>query len=143
MWKYFTEEAREAIYYAEQATIEERTKCVEAHHLLIGVLAVNDDEVNRVLVHFSSNVQFIREQVRRTVGPPLAAETTGEISLSSQGKKVLDNMYDEARLAQSGKMIKPIFIFLALIQGDHLAGKVLRELGFDIIEARDCLQLKQ
>jgi hypothetical protein len=40
-------------------------------------------------------------------------------------------------------MIKPIFILLALIEGDHLAGKVLHELGFDAVGARDFVQLNQ
>jgi ATP-dependent Clp protease ATP-binding subunit ClpA len=143
MWKYFTEEAREAIYYAEQASTAEHSTSVEAHHLLIGVLTVNDEEVNRLLLHFSSNEKLIRECLRNRVGPPFTAETQGEKSLSFQGKRVIDKMYDEARLFKSTKMIKPIFILLALIEGDHLAGEVLHELGFDIVGARDFVRLNQ
>lgn len=135
MFERYTEDARRAIFYAGFEAIHLGSSYVETEHLLLGLLRVNPDDVNRFAI---SEVAYasIRDQivahtlicgaVPKNMEPPLSDESKNALSFAAQEADALGHQH-----------IGTEHILLGLLhKQDSLAARILRERGAEIERMR-------
>jgi ATP-dependent Clp protease ATP-binding subunit ClpA len=131
----YTEEARCAVFYAGFEAVDLGSSYVETEHLLLGLMRVNPDDVNRFAI---SEVAYasIRDQivahtricgaVPKNIEPPLSDETKNALSFATKEADALGHQHTGTEHLLLG----------LLLMHDSLAARILRERGAEIERMR-------
>lgn len=142
MWQRFTERARRVVFFAQEEAGRLGTNHVCTEHLLLGLVREQDAVAPRLLDKMGFSLGRIRSEVERQAarGDNKLGQDT---ELTSQGKRVIDLAYDEAKQLNNN-YIGTEHLLLGLIrEGEGLAGRVLAKLGVDLEQTRRAVQQLQ
>lgn len=135
MWQRFTENARKAVFYAQEEAQRLGEGYVSTEHLLLGLLRLPECSAVKVLVGLGVDPDVVRQ---RTV--ELCAQNhhkpDHDMTLTPRAKRVIDLAYDEARHFDHN-YIGTEHLLLGLIrEGDGLAGRVLTGMKVELEAVR-------
>jgi hypothetical protein len=109
---------------------------VGTEHVLLGLLTLENGTVPDVLHRMGVNPEEVRKQVEKTISPFSSGRGTTHLPLTPRANKALRIAAREARACKQA-CISAEHIFLGLLlEGDGLAGRVLKNLGVNIQRAR-------
>jgi ornithine carbamoyltransferase len=142
MWMRFSEEARRAVFYANEEAQRLGETYVSTEHLLLGLLRQTDSVGARVLERLGLSLNQVRAEVERRV-PRGEGRVGAETQLTPRAKRVIDLAFDEARLLHSD-CIGSEHLLLGLIREEGgLASRVLAQLGVTLERARETVKTLQ
>jgi RimJ/RimL family protein N-acetyltransferase len=138
MWQRFTENARKAIFHAQEEAQRHGEGYVSTEHVLIGILRITDCVAYRVLVQLGASPSRIEEEVESQM--PSDDATPGKnMSLTPRAKRVIDLAYDEARNLDSDDIGTEHLLLGLIREGQGLAGRVLERLGVRLDPTRSAI----
>lgn len=138
MWHRFTEEARKAVFYAQEEATRFSQGYVSTEHLLLGLAREGDTGASRVFEKLGVSVTRIRAEVEKKLEPASSGPNRG-MTLTSRAKLAIDNAHTYAK-ALTHKYISTEHLLLGLIHDkEGLAGEVLIQLGVDFETAQSAV----
>jgi ATP-dependent Clp protease ATP-binding subunit ClpA len=134
VWQRFNDEARKAVFLAQEAAQRFGEGHVTTEHVLLGLIK-DDCAATAVLALLEVGTERVRQEVERQLprGEPRLDE---DLLLTPRAKRVIDLAIMESRLLEDN-YIGTGHLLLGLVrEGDGLAGRVLAKLGIDLTSAR-------
>jgi len=127
----YTEGARRVIFFVRYATSEFGVECIEAEHLLLGLLREDESLVKRFLAQGDS-IEAIRKQIENeTVRNEESIGVSVDLPLSQESKRILAYAAEESERLSLGQ-IGTIHLLLGLLRVENcLAARILRQHGLD------------
>ncbi len=103
---------------------------VGTEHVLLGLLALDEGVIRNVFKRIGVDREGVRREIKNWVSVFPPSKITGPLPLTPRVKKSLYLAAREARVCQNAR-VGPEHILLGLVlEGDGVAGRVLRDLGF-------------
>ena len=134
MWQRFSENARKAVFYAQEEAQRFGEGYVSTEHLLLGLMRDRNNNASRVLEHCGMSIENIRSEVERHL--PRGKFEPKNMTLTPRAKRVIDLAYSNARLL-GHKYIGTEHLLLGLVdEGDGLAGRILEKYGAELSSLR-------
>jgi len=135
----FTEEARQVVVVAAEEARRLGHNYIGTEHLLLGLLHDGEGIAGAVLRSVGLEIEAVREQITRIVGPGEQEPSGQQIPFTPRAKKVLELALREA-LALHGDFIDTEHLLLGLIrEGDGVAARVLIERGVGLEALRSAV----
>lgn len=135
MWQRFTENARKAVFAAQEEAQRLNEGYVSTEHLLLGLVKSHGDDLKDLFNYLNVSTTRIRAEIEKAL-PRNEARSTQDMSLTPRAKRAIDLAYDEVR-AMNASYLNDTHLFLGLIrEGDGLAGRVLAKLGIELEKCR-------
>ena len=151
MWQRFSENASRIVFYGQQQAARFGVITVGTEHLLLGLLQQAEsatvwppapidrieagDAAGFILREIGAEITALRTEVERLVTIGTLVPTT-DMTLSPEGKKVIDLAFEEARLLRHA-YIGPEHLLLGLVREENgIAGRVLRQSGVGLEAVR-------
>jgi len=97
MWTKFTEQARRAIFKAQEAADRCETNVVGIEHLLVGVLDEDDTIAARLLADLGYSIGEVRQGVESILRRGAGRAPGETMNLGASAKRAIDHAYNEAR----------------------------------------------
>jgi ATP-dependent Clp protease ATP-binding subunit ClpC len=136
MFERFTDNARRAVSFAKNEAADVGATEIESQHLLMGIITADRRNIESLIG--KSFVDLIQEQVllknRKT-----ASTATGEIPLSSEGKRILSGARDQADSLGSSTIGSEHLLLGVLTEPKSRGGKILKQHGLDLGQLRQKL----
>lgn len=142
MWQRFTEEARIAVYAAQQAAQEAGSSQVEPEHLLLGLLAEEQSVAVRVLAALGVEAARLRSETERAM-PSSVPGPTGDMTISLLGKTMIDLACEEARGLGNGHIGTEHLLLAGIGLTESVAGRACATLGLELENARLAVEALQ
>ena len=125
----FTPGARWTLELARQEAPRLHHGFVGTEHVLLGLLALEEGVVPNVLKRMGVDRESVRQQIEKWVSAFPSSKMPAELPYTPRVRKSLRLAAAEAKVArQAGVGAEHIFLGL-LLEGDGVAGRVLRDLG--------------
>jgi ATP-dependent Clp protease ATP-binding subunit ClpC len=139
MFERYTEKARRVIFFARYEASQFGSPYIETEHLLLGILREDKSLTNRFL-HSHSSVESIRHQIEAHTPVREKIETSVDLPLTNEGKRVLAYAAEEAeRLGH--KHIGTEHLLLGLLREEKcFAAEILNERGVKLNKIRKDLE---
>jgi len=136
MFEKFTERGRKVIIYAKEEAERRQNDYLGTEHLLLGLIREQDGLPVVVLKKMGLSIEEVRIEVERNLPVGTNLLTFGDIPFTPRAKKVLELAVEEARLL-GHNYIGSEHLLLGLVREDEgIGGKVLRNLGANLLGAR-------
>jgi RNA polymerase sigma factor (sigma-70 family) len=133
----WTEQARRAVAFAQEAAASFGEDYVGTEHLLLGLVQEGDNTGARVLHALGVSAERVRTELERQM--TRSAGGQGRV-LTPRARRAIDLAHEEAQ-AMGCDYIGTEHLLLGLVQeGDGLAARVLTELGIDLERTRREIQ---
>ena len=130
MFERFTERARQVVVLAQEEARALRHDYIGTEHILLGLLREEEGLAARVLASLDVNVEEVRAQVARIVGPGEDV-ATGQVPFTPRAKRVLELSLREA-IALGHGYIGTEHVLLGLVrENDGVAARILLDFGLD------------
>jgi ATP-dependent Clp protease ATP-binding subunit ClpC len=128
MFDVFSTTARSSVTQAHQEARSRGNDYIGTEHLLLGVLAVDDDPVSTTLQAFNLTREAIRSRVEDSIGPE-ADPTPGHIPFSPAAKSALERSRYDAEV-RGEHVVEPAHILAAVLaEDDSAAAHAVASLG--------------
>lgn len=139
MFERYTEKARRVIFFARYEASQFGSPHIETEHLLLGILREDKSLTNRFLLSHSS-IETIRHQIEARTPVREKIETSVDLPLTNEGKRVLAYAAEEAeRLGH--KHIGTEHLLLGLLREEKcFATEILKERGVKLEQVRADLE---
>ncbi len=134
-WQHFTDKAKRAVFFAQEAAERFGENSVSPEHLLLGLLCEEESVALRVLERLGVPKARARETVEKVV-PKGAGRTKEDITLDPRARKVMDLTYDEMRLMGNQHVGTEHLLLGILREADGPGARALAGLGVDLAAAR-------
>ena len=142
MWQRFTERARAAVFYAQEAAGSVGDSYVDTEHLLLGVIRDESTVAVRMLMRMGVTAEQIRSKIELQA-PPEPAHLGADMQITPRTKRAIDLAYEEAKRI-SDNYIGSEHLLLGLIREEEgVAGRVLAEAGVDLDRTREQIEALQ
>ncbi|RYG43928.1 NDP-hexose 4-ketoreductase, partial [bacterium] len=128
MWQRFSESARKAIFYAQEESTRQGHNAIIPDHLLLGLLVEEDTLAFRTLTALGVDIDAVRNEVRRRMKPEQGL-ASADMTLTLEGKKVIDLAYREAQALNNNYVGTEHMLLGVLSQGKSEGAEVLTGLG--------------
>lgn len=136
MFEKFTDRGRKIIVYAKEEAERRNNDYLGTEHLLLAILREEDNVPITILKKMGLSIEEVRFEVEKSLPVGSNLMTFGEIPFTPRAKKVLELAIEEARLL-GHNYIGSEHLLLGLIRDDDgIAGKILRNLGANLLGAR-------
>ena len=133
----FTPSARQTLELARTEAPRLHHNFVGTEHVLLGLLTLENGVVPNVLKRMSVNREGLRKQVEQWVSIFPSSNVTGSLPYTPRVRKALRFAIREAKTFNHA-CVGAEHIFLGLLlEGDGVAGRVLKNLGINIQTARE------
>jgi hypothetical protein len=109
---------------------------VGTEHLLLGLIKLGQGTGVTVLRNMGLDLETVRQEVEMMVGTGPDAGTTGNIPYTPRVKKILALAAKQARELNHGYLGTQHILLGMIIEGDGVAGRVLKNLGVEIEKTR-------
>jgi ATP-dependent Clp protease ATP-binding subunit ClpC len=135
MWARFSDDARRAIFYAQEEAARLGESFVSTEHLLLALTRDSESAAARVLQQLGVIPQQLRFEVERRVsqGP---SKVWQETQLTPRAKRVIDLAYEEARHFNDDYVGTEHLLLGLIREAEGLAGQILKAKGIDLERAR-------
>lgn len=122
----YTDEARQALFFARDSVTESGGAVLLPAHVLLGLLRANSACVQR-FAGSDGSADAVRTEILQGMVKAESVPTSAEIPFSHDARRVLRTAGDEA--SRTGGSVHAGHLLLALLREDGLAGDVLRRKG--------------
>jgi len=139
MWARFSDDARRAIFYAQEEAARLGESFVSTEHLLLALTRDSESAAARVLQQLGVIPQQLRFEVERRVsqGP---GKVWQETQLTPRAKRVIDLAYEEARHFNDDYVGTEHLLLGLIREAEGLAGQILKAKGIDLERTRIAVQ---
>jgi ornithine carbamoyltransferase len=139
MWARFSDDARRAIFYAQEEAARLGESFVSTEHLLLALTRDSESPAARVLQQLGVIPQQLRFEVERRVsqGP---GKVWQETQLTPRAKRVIDLAYEEARHFNDDYVGTEHLLLGLIREAEGLAGQILKAKGIDLERTRIAVQ---
>ncbi len=138
MWQRFTEAARKAVFYAQEAAVACGNDYVCTEHLLLGLCRDDDSTAGKAVALMGGSWSQIKAEVEKQL-PEETSQPAQGMTLTPRAKRVIDLAYDQAK-ALGNNYIGTEHLLLGLVrEGDGLAGRVLAKVGISLEAVRKAI----
>jgi ornithine carbamoyltransferase len=139
MWARFSDDARRAIFYAQEEAARLGESFVSTEHLLLALTRDSESAAARVLQQLGVIPQQLRFEVERRVsqGP---SKVWQETQLTPRAKRVIDLAYEEARHFNDDYVGTEHLLLGLIREAEGLAGQILKAKGIDLERTRIAVQ---
>jgi hypothetical protein len=132
----FTPRAQQALALAREEAERFNHNFIGTEHLLLGIIKLGQGVAVNVLHTMGLDLQIVRMEVERQVGPGPGPTIVDSIPYTPRVKKVLALAAKEAR-ALNHTYVGTEHLLLGLLrEGDGVAGRVLKNLNIDVGKTR-------
>jgi Uma2 family endonuclease len=139
MFEHYTEKARRTIFFARYEASLFGSHCIEAEHLLLGILREDKALAHRFL-HSHAAVESIRKQIASHTAPREKVSTSLDLPLSQECKHALAYAAEEVERLNH-KFIETEHLLLGLLREEKcFAAQLLREQGVTLDSVREQVQ---
>ncbi|MBS1725611.1 MAG: hypothetical protein JST51_02740 [Armatimonadetes bacterium] len=143
-WDSFEEEARLAIWHAQETARKRGSSLVEANDLLLGVLAGGPNNACRVVeLGCGSEAPRVFEEIESRRSEEEVDFSPDEMGLDATGKCVVDRTFDEARQTGSETVGSEHLLAGIISAGDAAGVEVLLAHGLDLDKVRSLIRVLQ
>jgi ATP-dependent Clp protease ATP-binding subunit ClpA len=135
MFERFSNRARAVLVNAQEEARMLQHNFIGTEHLLLGVIAANDDLVVHALSSYDFTLEDVREKVAETIGPgdePLS----GPPPFTPRAKKVLELSLREAISMGDDHIGVPHILLAIMREGEGVGAQILVLLGVDYERTR-------
>jgi ATP-dependent Clp protease ATP-binding subunit ClpA len=130
MFERFTNKSRSVLVYAQDEARGLRHDFIGTEHLLLGVVAANDEAVVQALAGYDFTLEDVRTAVTAIVGPG-EEEIVGAPAFTPRAKKVLELSLREALALGHDHIGVPHILLAIMREGEGVGAMVLETLGVD------------
>lgn len=128
----FTDQAREAIYLAQEAAQELGHNYVGTEHLLLGLLREDSGVASKVLTANGVTAEKVTGLISQLISPNQMVQTAGNTGYTPSAAYVLDNSYREA-VRYKAPLIGTEHILISIFRkSDCAASRLLNTMGVSI-----------
>jgi hypothetical protein len=125
----FTDSARQTLELAGMEAPRLHHDFIGTEHVLLGMLSLENGVLRGVLKRMGVDPQDLRDHVEKLAGIFRSAKMSGRLPYTPRVKKALSLAAREAKACHS-PAVGPEHIFVGLlVEGDGIAGRVLKNLG--------------
>jgi ATP-dependent Clp protease ATP-binding subunit ClpC len=135
MFELYTEKARRAIFFARYEASVQGSPCIEAEHLLLGLMR-EDRQLFATLLSSGSNVVSLAEELRSNLPQQTPISTTVDLPFGHTAKRSLAYATEEADQLKN-REIGPGHLLLGLLREDSPASKFLVSRGVTLTSVRE------
>src|SRR6202521_1263812 len=136
MMNNFTPRAQQVLALASKEAERFNHNYVGTEHLLLGLITLGEGVAVNVLQRMGLDLERVRMEVEKHVGPPPETKMIGNIPYTPRVKKVLALAAKEAK-ALNHSYVGTEHILLGLLrEGEGVAARVLKSLDVDIEQTR-------
>jgi len=132
----FTPRAQQVLAFARLEADRLHHNFVGTEHLLLGMIVLGQGTAVAVLGKMGLDLETVRTEVKKQVGTGADREHSGSVSYTPRVKKVLALASKEARTLNHTYVGTEHILLGLLAEGDGVAGRVLKNLGVDIVTTR-------
>ena len=132
MFERYTEKSRKAIFFARYEASQCGSECIEAEHLLLGLLRTDQELTQRLLP--PGSIESIGKQIR-TSGQKISPAV--DLPLSKECKRVLEHGASEAT-RRNHQQIEPAHLLVGLLQEQNSAAAgIMLEHGLTLLRLEE------
>jgi ATP-dependent Clp protease ATP-binding subunit ClpC len=132
MFERYTEKARRVVFFARYEASQFGSPCIEAEHLLLGLLREDTALAGR-LSRSPLSPETLRKRIEEKSTPRKKVPPSIDLPLSSSSKSVLTHAAEEAERFQR-RHIGTEHLLLGLVREENtLAAKLLTDAGFNTL----------
>ncbi len=132
----FTPRAQQVLGLARKEADRLHNNFIGTEHLLLGIIALGQGTAVAVLGRMGINLETVRAEVKKCAEPASDQEKSGNIPYTPRVKKVLALAVKEARRLNHTYVGTEHILLGLLEEGDGLAGRILKNLGMDLVQTR-------
>lgn len=130
MFDRFSENAKRTIGHARQAALRQQTGCIDAEHILIGILGLPWSNAQQMLRTLDVDVSSLISALETML--PNGTDTSTTTPFSPAAKQCLELALAEAH-RRGDNHIGSQHLLMGVVRGDNDAAKVLARLGVDAV----------
>ena len=135
LWQRMTENARLAIFHAQEAALRHGEENISTEHLLLGLLSESSSLANRVLEAYAIDSKKVRTEVEAHL-VRRDRSSVEDLRLTPGGKRVIDLAHDES-LRMNDEHVGTEHLLLGLVrEADGLGGRILIAMGMELERTR-------
>ena len=137
MFELYTEQARQALFFARYEAFQLGSAFVETEHVLLGLLREEQSAIARVLATSRLSIEEVRREVEARTARRAVASESADVPYSDETRKVLEYSAQEAdRLLHDH--VGTEHLLLGLLREDRgVAAIILNEHGLRLAAVRD------
>jgi ATP-dependent Clp protease ATP-binding subunit ClpA len=136
MWNRFSEQAKQAIVFAQEEAAKLNDTAVSTEHLLLGVLRETDAEAARILKDMGVPLSRVKADIERRIVHGDSSTTAQKVQLMPRTKHVIELAYQESKLLRDDYIGTEHLLLGIICEGEGLAARILANLGITLAKAR-------
>jgi ATP-dependent Clp protease ATP-binding subunit ClpC len=139
----FTEKARRVMFFARYEASQFGAESIQSGHLLLGLLREAEKTSTQLLDRMGVQTSALRERLIAALTPRdkkiTPSSTSIDIPMEEEVKRILQHATSESAKLNH-KHVGAEHLLLGMLKEEHcLAGRLLREMGADLIAAKEIL----
>ena len=143
MFEKFTEKARRVMFFARYEASQFGAESIQSGHLLLGLLREAEKTSTQLLDRMGVQTSALRERLIAALTPRdkkiTPSSTSIDIPMEEEVKRILQHATSESAKLNH-KHVGAEHLLLGMLKEEHcLAGRLLREMGADLIAAKEIL----
>ncbi len=143
MFEKFTEKARRVMFFARYEASQFGAESIQSGHLLLGLLRESEKTSAQLLDRMGVQTSVLRERLVTALTPRdrkiTPSSTSIDIPMEEEVKRILQHATAESAKLNH-KHVGAEHLLLGMLKEDQcLAGRLLREMGADLISAKEIL----
>ena len=143
MFEKFTEKARRVMFFARYEASQFGAESIQSGHLLLGLLRESEKTSTQLLDRMGVQTNVLRERLIAALTPRdkkiTPSSTSIDIPMEEEVKRILQHATSESAKLNH-KHVGAEHLLLGMLKEDQcLAGRLLREMGADLIAAKEIL----
>lgn len=138
MFERYTENARQAIFFAREEASRFGSSCIESEHLLLGTMHSCELELNELL-----KLKDLEGALRADLAATAQLDITSkrDIPLSNQSKRILAYAAEEAERLNSPRIVSGHLLLGILRESESIASCFLLAHNVDLLSARQMIAI--
>ena len=143
MFEKFTEKARRVMFFARYEASQFGAESIQSGHLLLGLLRESEKTSTQLLDRMGVQTSLLRERLVAALTPRdkkiTPSSTSIDIPMEEEVKRILQHAAAESAKLNH-KHVGAEHLLLGMLKEEQcLAGRLLREMGADLIAAKEIL----
>ena len=143
MFEKFTEKARRVMFFARYEASQFGAESIQSGHLLLGLLRESEKTSTQLLDRMAVQTSLLRERLITALTPRdkkiTPSSTSIDIPMEEEVKRILQHATAESAKLNH-KHVGAEHLLLGMLKEEQgLAGRLLREMGADLISAKEIL----
>lgn len=139
MYEKLTDAAHEVVKYARQEALRVGHGCIEAQHLLVGIIREGDGVAAVALQKVGVDPEEIQRRIGELAPPGGVAPLAEDLSMSPSVRAAFERSFEEARKLGHDRIGTEHLLLGMLADDEGIPAQVLREFGIEVASVRDAV----